>query len=301
MKKIINSNNSRLCLIVSIIVCLLSLPRTSVANPKEIAIAYLQNGLGHLNSYERQIALQSLANKIFKTQGFNIKLIPFVSFFEMQQSIIQGDIDFSIINSFHYLSHHPFFQQYTVNPIWTVQRGTSAAENYILIANNQHTGKSLADFKNKTISLYKEHLLLEFYLDFLTKKESGQIHSAFFSKIKYTNSISLSVLDVFFGNSDLCLVSSHVFDLATELNPAIKKKVTIIHQSGEKFLPGLLLGFKHVDPSIRHIIDTRVSKFDTSPVGQKILELLSIQRIRTIRQEELSPMLDLFKNYQVLQ
>ncbi len=80
-----------------------------------------------------------------------------------------------------------------------------------------------------------------------------------------------------FGVSDICIVAKHIFDLSVELNLAILKKVVIVHQSGETFLPVLFFSFNHLNSDIRNSINANMSVLKQTTQGKNILDMFNNQ------------------------
>ncbi|MCF6252587.1 MAG: PhnD/SsuA/transferrin family substrate-binding protein [Methylococcaceae bacterium] len=270
------------------------------AEQNVVTLAYLENGLKELKNNEKQIALQLLANELIRDSGVKMIVQPVRSFAEMRQLISDGKVDYTILNGYHLLEHYDFLQSFFVTPLLTIQRGPSDRENFIIVANKQYIGQELINLQGKTLSLHPQYLLMKFYLEYLIENSSGLDILHFFSKIKYTKTASQAVLDVYFGSSDLCIIPKHIFDLTVELNPAIMQKIFIMHQSGKQFFPVLILNFKHVDNTIRTLINKNLSLLNQTARGQQILDMFSIQSVHTVKLKKLHPMQNIFKHYQSL-
>jgi len=265
----------------------------------EVTLAYLENGLNELSNNKKHMALQFLSEELVKGSDIRISILPVSTFPEIQSLIIAGKIDFVIFNSFYYIRHHDFLAQFIKDPIWVVQRGDQDKENYILLTNKQYADQNIIRLQGQRISFYPHYLLMKLYLEHLTKQSNSQDVASFFKKIKHTKTASQAVLDVFFGISDVCIVPKHIFDLTADLNPAIKQKLSIFHQSGEKFLPVLIFDFNHTNPVHNHI-HKNLSKIGDTVRGKQLLDMLNIEAIKVTNQEQLKPMQKLFQSHQVL-
>lgn len=286
-------------LLFFIILCLTYTVSVRAAQ-REITLAYLEQGLSELNENEKQIALQLLANELIKDSGLYMTIKPISTFPEIKRLILAGKIDYVIFNSYHYISHHDFIDQNINTPIWTIQRGPSDKENHIIVANKRHSSLDIKQFKDKTASLHQQYLLMKFYFEYIIKKTSGLNSSTFFKSINNTKTASKALLDVYFGLSDLCIVPKYIYDLSIDLNPALSQKLSIIHQSGERFLPILIFSFKHVDPVSKEVINNNIAKIGDTIRGRQILDMFNIQSVKLTNQEQIKPMINLYTNYQAL-
>ena len=75
----------------------------------------------------------------------------------------------------------------------------------------------------------------------------------FFKEIQDAKTESQAILDVFFSKSDACLVARHVFEDAIELNPAIGKKLKIIHHSKRIYAPAIYFALNSASKKARSI------------------------------------------------
>jgi len=60
------------------------------AEPNELTMAYVENGLTELRNNEKQVALQLLVNELIKGSGFKMVVKPFSTFSLLQSSIVAG-------------------------------------------------------------------------------------------------------------------------------------------------------------------------------------------------------------------
>ena len=283
-----------------IVAYLLTISNIVIAESNELTMAYVENGLTELRNNEKQVALQLLVNELIKDSGFKMLVKPFSTFSLLQSSIVAGDVDFLIINSFHYISHADFFHKKIAEPIWAVLHGPLDYERHILVAHKRYADLSLQDLKGKQVSLYTPHLMMSFNLDFLVKKASGLKSRHFFKKIKSTRSASQAVLDVYFGGSELCIIPKYLYDLTVELNPAMLKQLAIIKPESEQFIPVLLFNFKHTDPMAREAVNKNITVLDGTVRGKQIMDIFKVQTVNLITKEDLEPMRKLFQAYQTL-
>ncbi|BCG65950.1 MAG: hypothetical protein methR_P3822 [Methyloprofundus sp.] len=281
-----------------LVICLyLALTNVAHAKPEQFTLAYLKTGLSELTDTNRRVGLKLLVNELIQDDTVRQTIQPVDSLAGLQHLIIRSDVDYIFINSYHYISHYDFFKQHLKQPIWAIQRGTERRENYIIVTRKRYAGQSLHQLRGKNISLYQPYLLVKLYLDYLIKQSDNQNSTQFFSKIKYTKTASQPILDVFFGKSDLCIVQQHIFDLAVDLNPAILKELTIIHESGHLFFPALAFSLKQADSLYITTVNQGLSNFEENIRGEQILEMLGLHKIIPIQAEQLQPMYHIYQAF----
>lgn len=286
------------CVFLSILLLLIN--AGSAADERtDLTLAYLKTGLNDLNNNEKQVALQLLSDELVKNSDLQMTVKSVNTFPEIQHLIIVGEIDYVILNSYHYLTNADFIDQYMSDAIWTIQRGPLDMENYILVTHKKYKNLTLSEFRNKNISFHQQYLLMKFYLTYLVEQTSGLGVDHFFKKIKHTKTASQALLDVYFGGSDLCIVPKHIFDLTIELNPALKQNLAIFHQSGNQFIPVLIIDFNHSSLNNQQIVHKNISTINKSARGRQILEMFNIQSINRTELKRLQSMKQIFQSHKI--
>lgn len=267
---------------------------------KKVRFAFLEPGINKLKSTEKMMAFELFSSELVKKDGYRVQTKVIPNFDELRKKIIDKTVDYVFINLYFYIKNYHFFQDIISEPIWAVQVSSKEKLNYVLITKKKDKDKNISQFKEKNLSIHPEWLMMSFYLDYLTKKSSSLNKTQFFKKIKHTKTLSQSVLDVYFGQSDICIVPKYIFYLTAELNPDILNKLTIIHESGELVYPVLSFSLKHTNIDIKKMIDSNFSALDKHERGKQILRLLGLNTVKAITKQQLEPMRELFIKYQTL-
>jgi ABC-type phosphate/phosphonate transport system substrate-binding protein len=95
------------------------------------------------------------------------------------------------------------------------------------------------------------------------------------------------LLAVFFNKTDYALVSQSTFDLASELNPSLLKKIQIIRSSGN-LVTGLFVYRKGMNSNTIKVIKDIVSDLHNDNEGRQILNLFKISKIIPIDKDDLT-------------
>ncbi|WP_083960525.1 phosphate/phosphite/phosphonate ABC transporter substrate-binding protein [Methylomonas lenta] len=278
--------------------CFLGFNTWSFADTQHISFAYLEAGLKDLNDADRHVAVQLLAKELIRDSGNEIKVFPLNSMAEMLDMIEVGKVNYVIINSYLYLTGRQKLQPFLTDEIWGIQRAQEAKENYVLVVAQDFNYQNLQSLLGKSISIHKDYLLVNFYLNYLVKKEAKLPINKFFKRIKDTRTDSQAVLDVFFKTSDSCLVPQYIVDLVAELNPSVLKGIRIVHYSGAKFIPALVLRLKNNSVDTSNMIRNNLLTLSDNARGQEIMNLFSIKSIKPINANALQDMIKLYDEYQ---
>lgn len=269
----------------------------ALALENNMTLAYIGTGLKELNNTDKQVALQILAKELTKNVATELTVTPLNSMRELLDLAGTGQLNYSLINSYFYISHIEQLRPLITDEIWAAQRGQELGEDYVLIVNNDVDYMDIHSLSGKRLSTYTDDLLMGFYLEQLIKREANTSPERFFKAIKDTRTLSQSVLDVYFKTSDACLVPSHIVDLVTELNPAVKQGIKIVHHSGADFIMALILVFKNNPETEANAIRGNLQQLPNSVAGQQILDLFHIKTITRIQPESLDGMLSLYQQY----
>ncbi len=263
-------------------------------------IAYLENGLQDLNNAERRTGLEILAKELSK--GIDVEIIT-VSFKSMDEAIAamkDGKVNYFILNSYYYLKELSSLTPLISNSVFAIQRSPSLKENFVLVVNKQLNYKNINSLLGKRVSVHRDYLLEMFYLDYIVKKNTGLALDKFFKNIKDTRTDTQAVLDVFFGESDACLVPQFTLDLVLELNPSVKNKIDLPLRSGADFIPALVLTVPVGSEDITELVRKNLLMLPENARGQEILRLFKIQGITLVKPEALQQMVDIYNEYKKL-
>lgn len=133
--------------------------------------------------------------------------------------------------------------------------------------------KKISYWRDKKLSTTSAFLLsdlskLYFLKNFKIKR------SNFFSKTEITSDEGLSILNVFFGKSDLALTSKESYDISGEFNPQITKKLAFIPIDKYKDIPFFIIFSKSAIKNRKKALES-IKKSDAySSRGKQLRKLL---------------------------
>ncbi len=119
----------------------------------------------------------------------------------------------------------------------------------------------------------------------------------FFQEIKEGGLPSHTILSVFFGENDACIVTNIAYKTMVELNPQVSKKLEIL-QTSPSFIEGLacysddFMKMKIKDSMLESVVD-----FDKYPSGKQIYNLLRVKKLLPFKEEYLNSARELLKEY----
>jgi hypothetical protein len=88
---------------------------------------------------------------------------------------------------------------------------------------------------------------------------------------------SRTVLPLFFGQADACVVSESTFKIMVELNPQVEKKIRILERS-PGFVNLLVCATQNLAPEHRQWVLDELATLNDSPEGQQALTIMQMKR-----------------------
>lgn len=188
-----------------------------------------------------------------------------------------------------------------LDPVMTTTRNGNALERYLLLGRTTAGTMSINDVRGKSLVACGTGSLSAgmTWLDTLLLRECSSSLYDFFSKVTEVDKPQQAVLPVFFGQSDLCLVSEFDFNMIRELNPQIGKAIAPI-VSSPKFLSLVLCFTPHIGERDREMVIEQMRTYHQRPRGQQVLTTFKMDRfapyqavqmdaLRKLRADQLSP------------
>lgn len=252
---------------------------------------FLQDGIGELQKSEKQVAFDVWNEWAAQDGNYQLSTTWVPNMQDLLKIIKNKKVDYALLDGSNFIKYYPQLKPSLKGETWVVQRTDKPFEEYVLLTSKESKATELNQLKGATLSLHSKFRLLKMYLEYIVKKSTHTSAENYFKLIREAKTESQSILDVFFGYSDACLVAKHVLEDAIELNPAIRKKIKIIHHSGEIFIPVIYVAFNNASDITRTRFSEAVDKLHNTVRGQQILDLFGVHAINKIEQKKLYPML----------
>lgn len=254
-------------------------------------IVYVKDGIGELQKPEKQTAIELWemhSHQNEKDYSFRYSLTTVDKFIKQ---LNLGKIDYVLLDGSNFIRHYSQLASKMKGEAWLAQRTANNFEEFVLLVRTDANINDFQQLKNTTFSLHSGYGLLALYLDQLVSSTGYPSMTKYFKDIRDAKTESQAILDVFFGNSEACLVAKHVFDDAIELNPAIGKQIKIIHQSKKIYAPAIYLALNSVSEKGRKHFSDVVEALNKTTRGRQMLDLFGIYAINRIDYKKLEPML----------
>jgi ABC-type phosphate/phosphonate transport system substrate-binding protein len=138
------------------------------------------------------------------------------------------------------------------------------------------------------------------WLETLLAGEKLERANQFFSELLPVESPSKSVLRVFFGQSDACLVTTNSFAVACELNPQLNRDLEILAVS-PPVIPAFFFFRPGCRAETRALLEPALLDLHTKPAGEQVLTVFQCVRMEKQPLSAFDPTRRLLLEYHRLQ
>lgn len=170
---------------------------------------------------------------------------------------------------------------------------------YLLISRQDLKYASISDLKGKSLALQLLSDVERLFINTLLLRDGLSELNDFFGVVIEKQRASRAILDVFFGQVDVCMVPEHVYRTMIELNPQIGQQTKVLAASPE-LMPGVTCFQKNSDPRLKDLMKTLVPKMKDSEKGKQMLMMYKIDNVSQIRESDLDQLKALVSEYEKL-
>jgi phosphonate transport system substrate-binding protein len=214
---------------------------------------------------------------------------------EMKQNLLKGNIDFMAMLTVDYLNLES--EVGLGNLHFSMQNG-SPAEEYVLLIQRESRISDLFGLKGKSIIIqtgFRENLS-PVWLDTLLMQEGLDGASDHFKKIEFKENLLSTVLPVFFGKVDACLVTRNGIEHMVEMNPQVSSRIRILSSSNE-LVPSLFCVRSSYNSMLKNEFLSALRALDDTPPGQQVLHMFQAEKLGSGDASELSSTRNLIETY----
>lgn len=244
---------------------------------KLFRVALSKGTFGKVNRNDAQAAIMAWAKTILKQQDINIEAETHV-YDRIEDLVIalrnkEFDAAGVLTSEFQGLEAKP------ASVILNSKNGI-ITEKYILLVRRNSGIVDIKDVRGRKFVMYKHPStsLASAWLDTLLSNRSIGLSTEVFSKTILVENASNVVLQVFFGQADMCLITAGVFEVACELNPQLKKELRVLAESPE-LIPTLFFFRPGYTSVLLEKMERAIVKLHESPAGQQVLTIFQGDRL----------------------
>jgi ABC-type phosphate/phosphonate transport system substrate-binding protein len=188
-----------------------------------------------------------------------------------------GNLDIIALSTEEYLN---FEGSLRAEPVLTYIQSGQVDLEYIIIAHQDSSHKTIADLRMKKVSIAKggRNSMIPLWLDALLFDSKLPAKESFFQEIKEVAKTSQAILPVFFRQIDAGVVTQSAFDAAVALNPQIGKQVKILATS-PKLVPMVTCFSTFLSPDRRKAFVEKALKLHENPKGLQSFNVFKLERL----------------------
>lgn len=214
-------------------------------------------------------------------------------------SAIRSDLDAGKIN-FIIADGVDLLRQFNPDELADGFGGRSPGEDSLLLLVRKDAGiLSARDLPGKRVLLLSHNEISDLWMETACQRHFQKTCAKARVYISKEARSHQQVLQLFFGKVDAALVRGYPYELAIELNPQIRTRITVLERI--PIYPGALgLFTKRVSPAFREYVIGKVPAMHDHPRGRQLLEVMQTEKIGRFPKSALEPIEKLLQEHEML-
>lgn len=271
--------------------------KKSSEDEKVFELGVLRSTFINVNINDATVAINTWANQLRNKLKVDakFKLILFDNTDDMVKYNANKNLGMVILNSIDFLKLRSKMSLY---PIYTSNDNKNIYNKLYIITKNPGV-KNISELKGEKLGfcLKRNNPIPEYWIEVLLAKNKLPHLKKFFSQTEEFQSESQLILSVFFGQTDVGIITETSFKTMDELNPQIGKKIKIL-----KVSPGFIFDISSLTKASRNysyskdIIEDAIN-ISQYPAGRELLTLMKTVKIVPFRPEYLKSTETLYNEY----
>jgi len=225
-------------------------------------------------------------------------------FYENEEELLKDfkekkNINGIVIFSNFYLQNKELLREISKNPFIYKSSKTENSQFY-LVANKKSNIKSIDDIVNKTFihSIHEKNYSV--WLDYISLKKFNKSYLKIVSKELLSEKTSTSLLDVYFGKADFCVLSKDVYEDVVSLNPSIVNNLTIVEKSPEIFFFAFSSFHKDVSSELVSLLNNVVNNGKFEDDFKELFSLINLDNVKQVEFKDLEKIDKFYDEYKIL-
>ncbi|MGA1197596.1 MAG: phosphate/phosphite/phosphonate ABC transporter substrate-binding protein [Candidatus Latescibacterota bacterium] len=271
-----------------------STPYAQTDEQMPLPIGFMDYTFSGISKEDTQVAVDFYLQKLFKHTGNIPKAISFNDIEVLRQSLKNKDVLMATLSATDFLRLQP---DSLLQPlIVRITKDGSFFDRYVVLVHKNKQWSSLEDLENASLRVQANNDLISKWIQVELAQKKRPSATQFFDTITQDLRPSQSVLAVFFGKSDACIVNTSVFETMSQLNPQISQQLVPIITSPE-FLTGFLCAHTDMDPNRKKILTESTLALSQSEDGRQVIRLFKTQDVTLFQESYFKTVLELFDQY----
>ena len=164
--------------------------------------------------------------------------------------------------------------------VYLMEKNLSTGIRYALLVHRSGGIESIGQLKGRKVLIYsgQSMCLATPWLDTLLASRSMGLSQNVFGEVKRIDAASRAILQVFFRQTDACVVALDMYKTASELNPQVEKDLKPLVVSQE-LIPTFFFLHPQYDPRNRKGVDAAIAELDKTPAGRQVLTVFQADKL----------------------
>lgn len=229
-----------------------------------------------------------------KKQNINISSSSATLFYrieDLKQAFDRGELDMIVAPP---LLIARYFKREKLGNGWMGVLADKKSDYLLLIARTDKNINSAKDLSGKRLTMQESDELADLFLNTEVLKSLKKDYKNIGLTLQYQKKPNRIILDVFFDKADSAVVYKSSYDITSELNPDITKKIKIL---AEYPVRSKNFSFFRVDYPFLKELNAASVNFNKSPRAQQILEVFKTPEISLCKVEELEDFDKFYNDY----
>lgn len=284
-----------------------SVTRMSAAEPAAAArleftlsAAFAKSLFATINRNDSLAAARIMGETIARRDGYkpHVTVSVYQDLDDLRRGLARGTIDMVIAGSRDYLELAATGAP--ADPVALPTLKDEGSRRYVLLAPRRQPALQFPDLRGKRVLIMRAFGsdLGEPWSDVVLAEKGLGAASEFFSSVKFVTSPSATVLPVFFGQADACVVSLSAFEVMTELNPQLSTKLTVVARSEP--LVEYVVCLRRDYGGLRDWVVKRLLDLHQEPAGRQVLTIFKLDHLQAYDPKRLDSLRELCARYEAL-
>ena len=241
--------------------------------PPPFRVGFSSTIFSDLNNNDARAAIKAWGKQVARDQHLPSDPVPaiFNNLDALYQALEKKQVDAVGITAIEYDQLRTSIDLF---PLFVTYKQDLMFEQYVLLANQDSTVKTLFDLAGKSLAFHLNPrvCLAPMWLDTLLVDQGCPRAGKFVDKILWEKKLVKAVLPVFFKKIHACVVTRSGFDTLAELNPQLAEQLIIIAQSPE-IVPSIFVFRADYTPEYKEKLITGLKNLNKSPAGRQVLTI----------------------------
>jgi ABC-type phosphate/phosphonate transport system substrate-binding protein len=262
-------------------------PRSYALERTDFYFATLENTYTGMHAKESRIALLTIMQKIFAPKYPEIRLhLDFlVKDDGLAEAVRTKPYDVIATTGLDYLELR---EKVRLRPLAILSKTEHPTDTFLLVTRKNHPLKTLTKQHDRSLIVEAGGGgdIARRWMDTVLQAHRLPRHKEFFNILRMGDKPSRTLLPVFFGQADACVVSENVLSVMSELNPQIGAQMAVQERS-EGFISILISATDRLEDWARDIVMEETERMHTIADGRQILTIMQMKRFFPFKPEYL--------------